>query len=117
LVFGFLALQTNHAAVPLALSKQRKSMSDNAFADFRLFPAISEAWELTRTGLVIIQEELYKLELWHSFNNPDISYYVSISIQKNGAWSRMPDPPFATGRNGDEALRDAMAFLTERLAA
>jgi hypothetical protein len=29
----------------------------------------------------------------------------------------MADPPFATGRNGDEALRDAMAFLTERLAA
>ena len=27
------------------------------------------------------------------------------------------DPPFATGRDGDQALRDAMAFLTERLAA
>ena len=38
-------------------------MSDNAFKDFRLFPAISEAWELTRSGLVIIREELYKLEL------------------------------------------------------
>jgi len=29
----------------------------------------------------------------------------------------MPDPPFATGREGDQALRDAMAFLAERLAA
>ena len=81
------------------------------------FPAISEAWELTRSGLVIIREELYKLELWHSYSNPDIPYYVSISVQKNGTWTRMPDPPFATGRDGDEALRDAMAFLTERLAA
>ncbi|HWG40973.1 MAG TPA: hypothetical protein VN658_10525 [Candidatus Acidoferrales bacterium] len=92
-------------------------MSDNAFADFRLFPAISEAWELTRSGLVIIREELYKLELWHSYSNPDIAFYVSISIQKNGTWTRMPDPPFATGHDGDQALRDAMAFLTERLAA
>jgi hypothetical protein len=92
-------------------------MSDNAFADFRLFPAISEAWELTRSGLVIIREEMYKLELWHSYANPDIPYYVSISIQKNGTWTRMPDPPFAVGRDADQALRDAMAFLTERLAA
>ncbi len=92
-------------------------MSDNAFDDFRLFPPISEAWELMRSGLVIIREELYKLELWHSYTNPDIPYYVSISIQKDGTWTKMPDPPFATGRDGDQALRDAMAFLTERLAA
>jgi hypothetical protein len=51
-------------------------MSDNAFEDFRLFPPISEAWELMRSGLVIIKEELYKLELWHSYTNPDIPYYV-----------------------------------------
>jgi hypothetical protein len=44
-------------------------------------------------------------------------HYVSISIQKNGTWTRMPDSPFATGLEGDQALRNAMAFLTERLAA
>jgi hypothetical protein len=93
------------------------NMSENAFTDYRMFPAISEAWELERSGLVIIQEELYKLELWHSYSNPDIPYYVSISILRNDSWTRMPDPPFATGRDGDQALRDAMAFLTERLAA
>ncbi|HZD93577.1 MAG TPA: hypothetical protein VE133_04940 [Candidatus Sulfotelmatobacter sp.] len=92
-------------------------MSNNAFNDYRMFPAISEAWELERSGLVIIQEQLYKLELWHSYSNPDIPYYVSISIVKDDAWRRIPDPPFATGRDGDQALRDAMAFLTERLAA
>jgi len=90
---------------------------NNAFADYRMFPAISEAWELERSGLVIINEQLYKLELWHSYSNPDIPYYVSISILQGDAWRRMPDPPFATGREGNEALRDAMAFLTERLAA
>ena len=92
-------------------------MSNNAFADYRMFPAISEAWELERSGLVIIREQLYKLELWHSYSNPDIAYYVSISVLDGDAWRRMPDPPFATGREGDQALRDAMAFLTERLAA
>jgi hypothetical protein len=88
-------------------------MSDNAFQDFRLFPAISEAWELTRSGLVIIREELYKLELWHSYSNPDIPYYVSISVQKNGTWTRMPDPPFATGRDGlfDGAAGSVGAFF------
>jgi hypothetical protein len=92
-------------------------MTDNAFADFRIFPPISEAWELMRSGLVIIREELYKLELWHSYANADIPYYVSISIQKDGTWTKMPDPPFATGHDGNQALRDAMVFLTERLAA
>lgn len=105
-------------AMAIKFSAQNvSSMSDNAFKDFRVFPAISEAWELTRSGLVIIEEELYKLELWHSYSNPDIPYYVSISILKNDSWTRMPDPPFATGRDGDQALRDAMAFLTERRAA
>jgi hypothetical protein len=55
--------------------------------------------------------------LWHSHSNPDIPYYVSISVLDGDAWKRMPDPPFAIGREGDQALRDAMAFLTERLAA
>jgi len=92
-------------------------MSADALKDYRMFPAIGEAWELVRTGLVVISEELYKLELWHSFSNPDVPYYVSISIHEHGMWKRISDPPFATGRNGDEALRDAMVFLTERLAA
>jgi hypothetical protein len=92
-------------------------MSNNAIADFRNFPGITEAWELVRTGLIVINEQLYKLELWHSHSNPDIPYYVAIHIQEKGIWKRISDPPFATGRNGDEALRDAMVFLSERLAA
>lgn len=92
-------------------------MSDNAIKDFRMFPGITEAWELVRTGLIVIKEELYKLELWHSYSNPDVPYYVAIYIQEKGAWKRISDPPFASGRNGDEALRDAMVFLSERLAA
>jgi len=92
-------------------------MSNNAFQDFRMFSGITEAWELVRTGLVVIKEELYKLELWHSHANPDVPYYVAIHIQEKGVWKRISDPPFANGRNGDEALRDAMAFLSERLAA
>jgi hypothetical protein len=92
-------------------------MSNNAFEDYRMFPVITEAWELKRSGLVIIREELYKLELWHSYSNPDIPFYVSISILQNDSWKRMPDPPFATGPDGDQALREAMTFLTERLAA
>ena len=92
-------------------------MSDNPFEDYRRFPVITEAWELVRTGLVVANEQLYKLELWRSYSNPDIPYYVAIHVQMDGIWQRMPDPPFAAGRNGDEAVRDAMVFLTERLAA
>ncbi|HSM85689.1 MAG TPA: hypothetical protein VLT16_06035 [Candidatus Limnocylindrales bacterium] len=92
-------------------------MSNNALEDYRKFTGITEAWELERTGLVVIREELYKLELWHSYSNPDLAYYVAVHIQEKGIWKTVSDPPFATGRNGDEALRDAMVFLTERLAA
>ncbi len=92
-------------------------MSDNAFKDFHMFQGITESWELVRTGLIVIKEELYKLELWHSHSNPDVPYYVAIHIQEKGVWKRISDPPFANGRNGDEALRDAMVFLSERLAA
>lgn len=92
-------------------------MSDNALKDYHLFSGVAEAWELVRTGLVVIKEELYKLELWHSYSNPDVPYYVAIHIQEKGIWKRISDPPFASGRNGDEAMRDALAFLSERLAA
>jgi hypothetical protein len=92
-------------------------MSNNAFEDFRNFPGISEAWELERTGLVVIREELYKLELWRSHANPDVPYYVAIHIQEQNLWKQISDPPFASGRNGEDALRDAMVFLSERLAA
>ena len=88
----------------------------SAFADYRMFPGVSEAWELERTGLIVIREQLYKLELWRSFSNADIPYYVSISVQNDGVWQRMADPPFATGRSGDQAIRDAMVFVTERAA-
>jgi hypothetical protein len=50
-------------------------------------------------------------------SNPDIAYYVSIYIQKDGVWHRMPNPPFSTAPEGDDALRQAMAFLVERRAA
>ena len=89
----------------------------NPLEFFRNFPGINEAWELVRTSLVVIEEKLYRLELWHSYSNPDISYYVSICIQQDGVWRRMPDPPFSVGLSGDEALGAAMAFLSENPAA
>ena len=46
-----------------------------------------------------------------------IAYYVSVYVQENSVWRRMPDPPFPVGLSGDEALRTAMAFLAEREAA
>jgi hypothetical protein len=89
----------------------------NALEDFGLFEGITESWELKQTGLVVIRGEMYRLELWHSYSNPDIPYYVSISIRENDVWRRMPDPPFPVAPSGDEAMRTAMAFLVERQAA
>ena len=89
----------------------------SALEDFRMFPGILESWELVRTGLIRIREELYKLELWHSYSNPDIPFYVAIYVQESGIWRRMSDPPFSTGADGDQAMREAMAFLAERKAA
>jgi len=89
----------------------------NPLEDYRCFPKINEAWELVKTGLIVIDEKMYRLELWHSYSNPDIAYYVSVYVQENSVWRRMPDPPFPVGLSGDEALRTAMAFLAEREAA
>jgi hypothetical protein len=101
-----------------AASEEAEVPKDNsALEDFRMFPGILESWELTRTGLIRIREELYKLELWHSYSNPDIPFYVAIYVQENGVWRRMSDPPFSISADGDQALREAMAFLAERLAA
>jgi len=93
------------------------SKDDGALKDFRTFPGITEAWELVKTGVVVIREKLYRLELWHSYSNPDISYYVSVYIQQDGVWKKMPDPIFPIGLDGDQTMREAMAFLSERLAA
>ena len=80
---------------------------ENAFEDFRNFAGISEAWELQRTGLVIIRDNLYRLELWHSYSNLDIPYYVSNNDQASALEFHV----------GDDALRQAMAFLVEGRAA
>jgi hypothetical protein len=93
------------------------SLKENALGDFRMFPSITEAWELVKTGLVVIREQSYRLELWHSHSNLDIPYYVSIYTQSDGVWRRMPNPPFPVGLDGEQTLRAAMAFLSERVAA
>ena len=94
-------------------------MSDqySALEDYRKFPGITEAWELVKTGVVVIREQLYRLELWHSYSNLDIPYYVSVYIQQDGVWKKMPDPIFPIGLDAEQTMREAMAFLSERLAA
>ena len=89
----------------------------NSLKDFRNFPAITEAWELIKTGVVMIREQMYRLELWHSYSNPDIPYYVSVYIEQDGVWKRMQDPIFPIGLDAEQTMREAMAFLSERLAA
>ena len=93
------------------------SKHDNGLEDFRNFPGITEAWELVKTGVIVIREQLYRLELWHSHSNPDIAYYVSVYVQQDGVWKKMSDPIFPTGLDADQTMREAMAFLSERLAA
>ena len=89
----------------------------NALKEFRNYPGITEAWELVKAGVVVIKEQLYRLELWHSYSNPDIAYYVSVYVQDNGVWKKMADPIFPIGLDADQTMREAMAFLSERLAA
>jgi hypothetical protein len=89
-------------------------MAENALEDFRSFAGITESWELMKTGLVVVGGNSYRLELWHSYSNPDIPYYVSTYVQENGVWRKMPDQSFPIAPSGDEALRTAMAFLVER---
>lgn len=89
----------------------------HALQDFRSFPGINEAWELIQTGVIVIREQMYRLELWHSHSNPDIPYYVAVYVQENGVWKKMSDPIFPIGLDADQTMREAMAFLSERLAA
>ena len=92
-------------------------MGENPLQNFRHFDGLTEAWELQKTGLVVVGEEMYKLELWHSFSNPDIAYYVHIFEMKDGIWRKMKDAPFAEGPEADIAMGTAMSFLSERAAA
>ena len=89
----------------------------NSLQDYRNFPGITESWELIKTGVVAIREQMYRLELWHSFSNLDIPYYVSVYIQQDGVWKKMPDPLFPIGLDAEQTMREAMAFLSERMAA
>jgi hypothetical protein len=88
-----------------------------ALQDYRNYQGITEAWELVKTGVVVIREQLYRLELWHSFSNPDIAYYVSVYVQQDGVWKKMSDPIFPIGLDANETMSAAMAFLSERMAA
>lgn len=90
---------------------------DNALKGFRNFSGISESWELVKTGLVVMRENKYRLELWHSHSNLDIPYYVSVYVEQDGVWKKMTDPIFPIGLDAEQTMREAMAFLSERLAA
>jgi hypothetical protein len=92
-------------------------MGENPLKNFRHFDGITEAWELQRTGLVVVNDTRYKLELWHSYANPDIPYYVHIFELMNGVWTKLPDAPFSEGLEADIALSTAMSFLSEKAAA
>lgn len=90
--------------------------SSNTLADYRTFAGVAESWELVRTGLIVVSGTMYRLELWHSYSNADIPYYVSIYTDHDGVWRRMADAPFPIAPSGEEAMRSAMAFLTQRAA-
>ena len=92
-------------------------MASNPLEDFRRIAGIDEAWELIKTGLIVIRGKMYKLELWHSYSNPDIRHYVSIHVLEGDTWKRMPDQPFPTAPNPDAAIRAAMALLVDRETA
>ena len=89
----------------------------NALEDYRNYSEISESWELIKTGAIAIREQMYRLELWHSFSNPDIAYFVSVYVQEGGVWKKMSDPIFPIGLDANQTMSSAMAFLSERLAA
>ena len=92
-------------------------MEENSLKNFRRFEGLTEAWELSKTGLVVVREKMYKLELWHSVSNPDIPFYVHIFEMQDGVWRKMKDAPFAEGPEADIALGTAMSFLSEKAAA
>lgn len=92
-------------------------MEKNPLQDYRRFDGITEALELLKTGLVVVKETMYKLELWHSYSNPDIPYYVHIFAMEDGVWRKVPDAPISESLEPDIALSTAMAFLSERATA
>jgi hypothetical protein len=89
----------------------------HALEQFRNYPGISESWELVKTGIIVIREHKYRLELWHSFSNPDIAYYVAVYVEHDGMWKKMSDPIYPMGLDANQTMSAAMAFLSERLAA
>ena len=93
-------------------------MHDNSvFAEYRSFEGVNEAWELQRTGMIVVHNKMYRLELWHCHSNVEVPYYVSVYVSIDNVWRRLPDPPFTVALDGDEALRRAMMFVSERFAA
>ena len=92
-------------------------MAENALKDFRRYKGLTEAWELVKIGLIAVAGKMYRLELWHSYSNPDIPYYVSIYIQQDGMWKHMPNAPFSAAPDPEIALGTAMAFLSDGAAA
>ena len=89
----------------------------HSLQEYRNYPGVNESWELIKTGIIVIREQKYRLELWHSFSNPDIAYYVSVHVDQEGVWKRMSDPIFPMGLDANQTMSAAMAFLSERLAA
>lgn len=92
-------------------------MGENPLKNYRHFDGITEAWELQRTCLVVVNDTGYKLEVWHSYSNPDIPYYVHIFELVDGVWRKIPEAPISEGPEAEIALSTAMSYLSEKAAA
>ena len=91
-------------------------MIQDALRNYRRYSGVTEAWELVKTGLVVVSDIRYRLEVWHSYSNPDINYFVSVYVLENGSWRRMPDAPFPEAPDPEIAMSTAIALLSERAA-
>jgi len=91
-------------------------MIEDALRNYRRYSGVTEAWELVKTGMVVIADTRYRLEVWHSYSNPDIAYFVSVYVLEGGAWKRMPDAPFPEAPEPEIAMSTAIALLSERAA-
>ncbi len=83
----------------------------NPLENWRQFK-LSEAYEVVKTAVVVMNERTYRIEVLKSYWNPNDPFNTRAWIKRDGTWVEY-DLPWTSRPDADSALAQALGFLSE----
>jgi hypothetical protein len=112
---------------------KRRQKMDNVLENYKEYPDLTEAYEVVKTVDIVYRRKMYRIEVVKCYSNSPVNYEVgywkreSVVLQQadrtGGKFDHLPedqrifvraDLPDVHSDNSENALRQALGFLTDR---